>query len=44
MTSAMWEIQLSAMQLKLIQAGQPPLSATEQREILDYLRRNAGTQ
>lgn len=41
MTDAMWEVQLEAMRAKMLQAGQSPLSADEQREILDYLRRNA---
>lgn len=41
MTVAMWEMQLDAMQVKMLQAGQSPLSADEQREILEYLQRNA---
>jgi mono/diheme cytochrome c family protein len=41
MTAAMWEMQLDAMRVKMLQAGQAPLSADEQREILDYLQRNA---
>jgi len=44
MTPAMWEMQFNAMQVKILQAGQTPLSADEQREILDYLQRNAGDQ
>ena len=42
MTSAMWAEQVSAMQLKMAQAGVAPLSNSERREILDYLERNAG--
>jgi hypothetical protein len=42
MTSAMWDEQVEAMQLKMAQAGVAPLSAGERRAILDYLERNAG--
>jgi Dihaem cytochrome c len=41
LTSAMWTMQVAAMQKRIAAAGQPPLSADEQRTILDYLRRNA---
>jgi hypothetical protein len=44
LTPAMWEIQVAAMQDKIIAAGQPPLTSTEKAEILDYLKHNAGTQ
>ena len=40
----MWEMQVSAMQVKIAATGQAPLTPEEQRAILDYLRRNAGGQ
>jgi hypothetical protein len=42
LTAAMWEMQVSAMQLKIVAAGQPAMRVEEQEAILDYLRRNAG--
>ena len=42
MTAAMWQIQVGAMRDKIIKAGQPPLTAQEEHQILDYLERNAG--
>jgi len=44
MTVAMWREQVEAMRLKMAQAGVAPLSQAEQRQILDYLERNAGHQ
>jgi hypothetical protein len=44
MTAAMWSEQVEAMRLKMAQAGVAPLSEAEQRQILDYLERNAGRQ
>ncbi len=44
LTAAMWEIQIAAMQDKIIAAGQSPLTSTEKAGILEYLKRNAGTQ
>jgi hypothetical protein len=44
MTAAMWEMQVEAMRVKITQAGQPPLSPEQHVAILDYLKRNAGTQ
>ncbi len=44
LTAAMWETQVDAMQPKIEQAGLAPLTADERAAILDYLRRNAGTQ
>ena len=44
MTAAMWEMQVQAMRAKIAQAGQPPLSPTQDQTILDYLKRNAGKQ
>ena len=42
MTAAMWEAQLQAMDAKILQAGQPPLSPAQHLTILDYLKRHAG--
>lgn len=44
MTSAMWAMQVEAMQLKMVQAGRAPLTDSEKREVLDYLQRNAGKE
>ena len=44
MTAAMWEAQMEVMQTKIIQAGQTPLSLEQHLTILDYLKRNAGSQ
>jgi hypothetical protein len=44
MTAAMWEIQVPKMELKIAQAGLPPLQPEQRQSILDYLRRNAGHQ
>ncbi len=44
LTPGMWEIQVAAMQDKIIAAGQPPLTSAEKAEILGYLKHNAGTQ
>jgi len=44
MTAAMWSEQVEAMRLKMSQAGVVPLSEEEQRQIIDYLERNAGEQ
>ena len=44
MTAAMWEVQVEAMDAKIVQAGQPPLSSEESSTIIAYLKRNAGTQ
>ncbi len=44
MTAAMWEAQIEAMDTKIAQAGQPPLSPEQQLAIFDYLKRNAGRQ
>jgi hypothetical protein len=42
MTSAMWQMQVKAMDVKMAQAGQPPLTLEQRAAILDYLERNAG--
>ena len=44
LTTTMWETQIVAMEPKIAEAGQPPLTAAEERAILDYLKRNAGGQ
>jgi hypothetical protein len=44
MTFAMWQIQMAAMQLKIVAAGEAPLTLDQEQEILDYLQRNAGGQ
>jgi hypothetical protein len=44
MTVATWEIEMSTMEEKIRQSGQPPLEPEEKRVILDYLKRNAGQQ
>ncbi|HKV55331.1 MAG TPA: hypothetical protein VJN94_11905 [Candidatus Binataceae bacterium] len=43
MTASMWQTQVEAMQIKIAQAGQPPLSSEERVAIVNYLERNAGT-
>jgi hypothetical protein len=42
MTSAMWAVQVKAMQGRMQEAGIPPLTATERKTILDYLEHHAG--
>ncbi|MGC1677849.1 MAG: hypothetical protein WA740_09970 [Candidatus Binataceae bacterium] len=44
MTSAMWSVQVDAMQLKMRQSGIAPLTDDQRQMILDYLTRNAGTE
>lgn len=44
MTSAMWAVQVDAMQAKMRQLGVPPLTDEQRKTILDYLTRNAGTE
>ena len=44
LTAAMWRIQVAAMMPKIAEAGQEPLSASDQAVILSYLERNAGQQ
>jgi hypothetical protein len=43
MTAGMWEVQIEAMRVKIAQAGQPPLSDDQHLAILNYLKRNAGS-
>jgi len=40
----MWETQVMMMEVKMQQAGQPPLTPDQRDAILQYLRRNAGTE
>jgi Dihaem cytochrome c len=42
MTAAMWQAQMTVMRQKIAAAGQPPLTAEQERMILEYLQRNAG--
>lgn len=44
LTAAMWQVQVAAMRRKIAAAGQPPLTPDQDREILEYLQRNAGSQ
>jgi hypothetical protein len=40
----MWETQVPMMELKMQAAGMPTLTADDREAILDYLKRNAGSQ
>ncbi len=40
----MWETQVPMMEVKIQNAGMPPLTSEERDAILDYLKRNAGTE
>ncbi len=42
MTSAMWQVQVAAMDAKIRAAGIEPLAPDQREAILDYLTRNAG--
>lgn len=44
MTSAMWTVQMDAMEQRMQQAGLPPLAAEDRKTILDYLTSHAGRQ
>lgn len=44
MTAAMWETQVPMMEVKMQSAGMPTLTSDEREAILEYLKRNAGTQ
>jgi hypothetical protein len=44
MTPAMWETQVTMMEVKIHDAGMRPLSSEERDTILEYLKRNAGSQ
>jgi diheme cytochrome c len=44
MTASMWDTQVTMMEVKIHDAGQPPLTSDERDLILEYLKRNAGTE
>ena len=44
MTASMWDTQVTMMEVKMQAAGLPPLTSDERESILEYLKRNAGTQ
>jgi mono/diheme cytochrome c family protein len=44
MTAAMWSTQVTMMEIKIQAAGQPALTSEERDSILEYLKRNAGTE
>jgi diheme cytochrome c len=44
MTSAMWQVQVTAAEARIHDAGLPPLTPEQRAAILDYLTRNAGKQ
>ena len=44
MTAAMWDTQVTMMEVKMQAAGQPALTSDERDAILQYLKRNAGNE
>ena len=40
----MWDTQVTMMEVKIHQAGMSPLTSDERDAILEYLKRNAGTE
>jgi mono/diheme cytochrome c family protein len=44
MTAAMWNTQVMMMEVKIQAAGMPALTSDERESILEYLKRNAGTE
>jgi hypothetical protein len=44
MTASMWYMQVTMMEVKIHDAGMPPLTSDERDAILEYLERNAGTE
>jgi hypothetical protein len=44
LTAPMWDLQVPMMEVKIQSAGLPPLSDNDRETILEYLKRNAGTQ
>jgi len=44
LTAAMWDMQVTMMEDKIQKAGMPPLTSDDRNAILDYLKRNAGTE
>ena len=43
LTAAMWKTQVTMMEVKMQAAGMPALTSDERASILEYLKRNAGT-
>ncbi|MGH7924063.1 MAG: c-type cytochrome [Candidatus Binatus sp.] len=44
MTASMWDTQVTMMETKIQAAGQPALTPDERASILEYLKRNAGSE
>jgi mono/diheme cytochrome c family protein len=44
MTAAMWDTQVTMMEEKIQAAGMPALTSDERESILEYLKRNAGSE
>ena len=44
MTAAMWDTQVTMMEVKIQAAGMPALTSDERESIVEYLKRNAGTE
>jgi mono/diheme cytochrome c family protein len=44
MTPAMWQVQVTAAEARIHDAGMPPLTPEQRKAILDYLTRNAGNE
>lgn len=40
----MWDTQVTMMEVKIQAAGLPPLTPDDRAAILEYLKRNAGTE
>jgi hypothetical protein len=43
LTAPMWDTQVTMMEVKMQTAGLPPLTPDDRAAILEYLKRNAGT-
>ncbi len=44
LTAAMWDTQVTMMEVKMQTAGLPPLTPDDRASIVEYLKRNAGTE
>jgi hypothetical protein len=44
LTASMWDMQVTMMDIKIHDAGMQPLTSDERETILEYLKRNSGTQ
>ena len=44
MTASMWDTQVTMMEVKIQAAGMPALTSDERESILEYLKRNAGSE